>query len=113
MTEEMQPETARILVNISTMKEAGRIEETIKSGYIDPILESIVSWIGVEEDLADSYEKFSKSLSSADERRLANELHVLSSSDRDLLSRKLEEFEALEKEYRKRIQLVKRLTKTT
>ena len=107
----MQPETSRIIVNFTTMKEAQAVEETIKTGYINPMIESIVAWVGVEEDLAESYEDMSKSLPSPDERRLANQLHVLSISDRDLLLKKLEEFEGLEREYAKRIQLLKKLTK--
>jgi len=93
------------------MDEALRVEETIKTGYVDAIVENIVRWIGAEEDLADSYDQFSKSLSSPEEREAANQLHVLSTSNADILRKKLEEFEGFNSEYRKRIQQVKRLTK--
>lgn len=107
----MELENARIIVDIKTMEQAGRVEETIRTGYVEAIIGNIVNWIGVMEDLADSYEKFSKSLPTSEERELANKLHMLSSSDADILRKKLVEFEGLENEYKKRIQLVKKLTK--
>jgi hypothetical protein len=103
----------RIIADIRTMEEAGRVEETIKSGYVDTIIENLVSWIAVEEDLSESYEKFSKSLPTAEERKMANELHVLSSSDADVLRKRLEEFEGFDNEYKKRIRLIKKLKKIT
>jgi len=102
--------SSRILSNISTLDEALRVEETMKSGYVDVIVENIVHWIGAEEDLADSYEEFSKSLPSTEEREAASQLHVLSTSNADILRKKLEEFEGFNSEYRKRILHVKRLT---
>jgi len=107
-----EPERSRMIVDIGTLEEARKVEETIKTGYIEATIESIVSWIGVEEDLAESYAKFSKSLATTEERELANTLQELSNSDADILRRKLVEFEALNSEYRKRIGLVKKLTKS-
>ncbi len=101
----------RILADIKTMEEAERVEETIKTGYIEAVIENLVNWIGVEEDLSESYEKFSRSLSTREERETANKLHVLSSSDADILRKRLEEFEGFDSEYKKRIRLVKKLTK--
>ena len=108
---ETEPGKPRILADIRTMEEAQRVEESIKTGYVEPIIENIVNWIGAEEDLADSYEKFSKALPSSEEQKTANALYVLSNSDADVLRRRLEEFEGFDSEYRKRIKLVKHLTK--
>lgn len=99
----------RVISELRSLGEAKKLEETIKTGYVDPIIESIVDWIAVEEDLAESYEKLSKSLASGEERETANAMHVLSRSDVDLLRRKLAEFEGLDSEYRKRIRLVRKL----
>jgi hypothetical protein len=107
----MEPERARIIVDIETMEQAERVEESIRTGYVESIMENLVNWIAVEEDLSESYEKFSKSLPSSEERETANKIYVLSSSDADVLRKKLEEFEGLESEHKKRIQLVKRLAK--
>lgn len=105
-----EPEGARIIADIETMEQAERVEETIKTGYVEPIIENLVSWIAAEEDLSASYEKFSQSLPSSKEREMANRLHMLSSSDADVLRKRLEEFEGLDSEHKKRIQLVKKLT---
>jgi len=105
-------ERARILVDINTMEQAERVEESIRTGYVEAIIENLVNWIAVEEDLAESYEKFSNSLTSAKERETANKLLVLSSSDADILRMKLGEFEGFENEHKKRIQLVKKLSKS-
>lgn len=107
----MEQERSRILVELTSMEQAQRVEESIKTGYVEAIIENLVNWMGVEEDLAESYDKFSKSLPSSEERKTANQLHVLSTSDADALQKKLEEFEGFDSEYRKRIQLVKKLTK--
>jgi len=108
----MEPERARIIADIETMDQAERVEESIKSGYVEAIIENLANWIAVEEDLLTSYEKFSNSSSSSEEREIANRLYVLSSSDADILRKMLGEFEGLESEHRKRIQLVKKLKKS-
>jgi hypothetical protein len=107
----LEPENSRIIFDITTMEQAERVEESVKTGYVDAIIENIVNWIGVEEDLSDSYEKFSKSLPSSEERDAANQLHILSSSDADLLRKRLQEFEGLENEHKKRILHVKGVAK--
>lgn len=104
-------ERTRIIADIKTMEQAERVEESIKSGYVETIIENLVNWIAVEEDLSESYEKFANSLPTSEERETANKISVLSSSDTDVLKKRLEEFEGLESEHRKRIQLVKKLVK--
>ena len=32
------------------------MEETVKTGYLEATIDTLVNWIGVEDDLADSYE---------------------------------------------------------
>ena len=94
------------------MEQAERVEESVKSGYVETIIENIVNWIAVEEDLSASYEKLSQSLPSSEERKTANELYMLSISDADILHKRLEEFEGFDGERRKRIRLVKKLAKS-
>jgi hypothetical protein len=104
-------ENARIIVDIKSMGEAKRVEESIKMGYVDAIIENIVYWIGVEEDLAESYEKIAASASSPKERDTANKLHILSCSDADVLRKKLAEFEGFSNASKKRIKLMNGLAK--
>ena len=112
-SDELEKGRARIIADLETMEQAERVEESVKSGYVEAIIENIVNWIAVEEDLSASYEKLSKSLPSSEERKTANELYMLSISDVDVLRKRLEEFEGFEGERRKRIRLVKKLAKIT
>lgn len=45
----------RILVDIETVEQARKIEETVKSGYLEATIEHLIQWIAVEEDLISSY----------------------------------------------------------
>jgi hypothetical protein len=46
----------RLIVEVSTAKEAKNVEETVKTGYLDATIDTLTNWMGVEDDLADSYE---------------------------------------------------------
>ena len=46
----------RIIAEVETVEEAKKVEETIKTGYAETAIETIVNWIGVEEDLTNSYD---------------------------------------------------------
>ncbi len=50
----------RVIVDFDTFEQALKLEETVKSGYCDPIIENLLAWIAVEEDLSSSYEKLAK-----------------------------------------------------
>ena len=67
----------RIIADVENLEDARKVEETIKTGYIEASIETIVNWMGVEEDLASSYEKMGSGQSSpsksATMRRLADE----------------------------------------
>jgi hypothetical protein len=49
----------RILVDIETVGQARKIEETVKSGYLEATIEHLLQWIAVEEDLISSYDQLS------------------------------------------------------
>ena len=51
----------RMISEVHTAGEAKKVEETIKTGYAETSIENIVNWIGVEEDLASSYEQLAVS----------------------------------------------------
>jgi hypothetical protein len=46
----------RIIAEVETVADAKKVEETVKTGYVEASIETLVNWIGVEEDLASSYE---------------------------------------------------------
>jgi len=53
----------RVIVEIENLEQALKLEETVRTGYCDPIAENLVAWIAVEEDLVSSYDKLSKKYS--------------------------------------------------
>ena len=46
----------RLITEVNTAEEAKKVEETVKTGYLETTIDTLVNWIGVEDDLADSYE---------------------------------------------------------
>jgi hypothetical protein len=46
----------RLIVEVNTAEEAKKVEETVKTGYLEATIDTLINWIGVEDDLADSYE---------------------------------------------------------
>jgi len=46
----------RLIAEVNTPEEAKKVEETVKTGYLEATIDTLVNWIGVEGDLADSYE---------------------------------------------------------
>lgn len=53
-------ERDRIIADIESLEQALKVEETIRTGYCHPIIESLLAWIAVEEDLVSSYGKMAK-----------------------------------------------------
>jgi len=46
----------RLIADVNTAEEAKKVEETVKTGYLEATIDTLINWIGVEGDLADSYE---------------------------------------------------------
>lgn len=96
----------RMIVEIETMEQARRVEETVKSGYSEVIIESLVQWLAVEEDLVSSYERLSRDLPDAAGREAAARLCDKSRKEIVALTGFLAEFEEIDKDRQKRIQTV-------
>ncbi|MEM4206656.1 MAG: hypothetical protein QXQ43_05195, partial [Nitrososphaerota archaeon] len=47
-----------MIKEINSVDQAIKIEDSVVKGYYDSIIEAINEWIMVEEDIADSYQKF-------------------------------------------------------
>ena len=97
---------ARLISDIQTFDQAKRVEETVKSGYVETTVENFTQWMAVEEDLAASYERLSKSLAGKEERELAERLHKQSTENITALAELLERVETLESQQSKRIDSV-------
>ena len=52
--------TERIISDVTSAADARKVEETVKTGYAEPLIETLLNWIGVEQDLANSYEGLSR-----------------------------------------------------
>lgn len=96
----------RVIVEIERADEAKKVEETVKTGYIETAIENLVQWIGVEDDLADSYVRLATSTSDSSSqkayRRLADESESVSIQLSDLLK----SFDALNAARVRRIELL-------
>ena len=46
----------RLIAEVNTPEEATKVEETIKTGYLEATIDTMINWIGVEDDLANSYD---------------------------------------------------------
>jgi hypothetical protein len=46
----------RLIAELRNAEEAKRVEESVKTGYLETLIDNLTNWIGVEDDLADSYE---------------------------------------------------------
>ena len=50
-----------MIKDFDTVEDARKVEETVKTGYAETSIESLVQWAAVEDDLAESYEKLAAS----------------------------------------------------
>lgn len=46
----------RLISEVKSAEDAKKVEETVKTGYLEATIDTLINWIGVEDDLADSYE---------------------------------------------------------
>jgi hypothetical protein len=44
-----------VIKEFSSVEDAKKVEETVKTGYVETSIESLVHWAAVEDDLAESY----------------------------------------------------------
>jgi hypothetical protein len=44
-----------VIKEFSSIEDAKKVEETVKTGYVETSIESLETWAAVEEDLAESY----------------------------------------------------------
>jgi hypothetical protein len=99
----------RVIVDIETLEQALKVEQTIRTGYTNPMAENIVQWIAVEEDLANSYHKIA---ARSDSRQLMEALRELEEESRHnitLLQPVLESLERFAEERIRREKLIEHL----
>ncbi len=91
----------RVIKEINTIDQAIKIEDSVVRGYYNSVREAISEWILVEEDIAESYQKFNDPQIS----KFAED----SKSTINVLNRILNEIDALMEARNKRIDALREL----
>ncbi len=96
----------RLISEVNTVEDARKVEETVKTGYLETTLDSLLQWIGVEEDLASSYEALASKSASEASRKVFRQLLDESRKNIELLSGLQKSFEGLDRARVQRIKLL-------
>jgi rubrerythrin len=96
----------RVIVEFEGAKEAKKVEESVKTGYVETAIESLIQWMAVEDDLADSYEELAKSAKDPASQKVFRQLHEESKSVSSKLTGIVRSMEALDAEQVHRIELL-------
>ncbi|HYB03027.1 MAG TPA: hypothetical protein VED17_01105 [Nitrososphaerales archaeon] len=100
----------RIIVEIETLDQAEKVEETIKTGYCELIAENLLAWIAAEEDINDSYNKLSlKFADRAELRGVMEKLAEESKNNVNCLQRILDSIEELRAQRDQRLNVIQEL----
>jgi len=100
----------RLLKEISSIGDAKKVEETVKTGYSETAIENLTQWLAAEEDLVDSYGHLVDSSDDAKEKNAFEKLQAESRSNMARLAELLESLEALDKARTERIDVLKGLS---
>lgn len=90
-----------MIKEINSVDQAIKIEESVVKGYYESIREAIKEWIMVEEDIAESYQKFNNSI--------MNNLAEDSRNTIKILNKILNEINDVVDSRKKRVQILKEL----
>lgn len=93
-------------MEFETPEDARKIEETVKTGYAESSIETLLQWIAVEEDLADNYGRLSEASSDGSRKGAYTQLRDESKSNIGELARLLKDIEALDRARVRRIELL-------
>ncbi len=99
----------RIIAEVESVEEAKKVEETVKTGYAEPSIETLVSWMGVEEDLANSYDRLAANQGTAPAKGVFQKLSQESRGNIGRLSELRKSFEELDRARIERIRLLESL----
>ena len=96
----------RIIAEVHTPQDAKKVEETVKTGYAETLIETLVDWMGVEEDLAISYETLASRPENSARKGAFEQLAKESRANIDRLTELREAFEDLDRKRVQRISLL-------
>ena len=87
----------RIISEVQNVEDAKKLEETVKTGYAEVSIETLTNWIGVEEDLANSYDQLAAGEKNAARKSVYRQLAQDSRSNVENLSDLRRSLEGLDK----------------
>ena len=87
----------RVIVDFSGAEDAKKVEERVKTGYAEASIETLLNWVAVEEDLADSYRRMAESADTQGKRTVFEQLKEESLSNISELHRLLKTLEGLDR----------------
>lgn len=102
-------ERERIIVDIENLEQALRVEETIKTGYCHPIIENLLAWIAVEEDLTTSYGNLARGGCPKDQEKSINNLSIESKENAEQLRKIVKSIEGFAEASERRQRLIQNL----
>ena len=99
----------RIIAEVETVSDARKVEETVKTGYAEALIETLVNWIGVEEDLESSYARLAGKQGNAQAKAVFEQLANESGANVDTLTELKGSLEKLDKARVARIEQLSRM----
>jgi hypothetical protein len=99
----------RVIVDFDSTADARKVEETVKTGYVEVSIESLEQWMAVEDDLAESYGKMAEASKDPARKKGFHELEAESKKNVTELSGILKSMEELDRARVRRIELLKGL----
>ena len=100
----------RLLKEFSSIEDAKKVEETVKTGYSETAIENLVHWAAVEEDLAESYGLMAEASKNQASRDAFIRLQEESKRNMVEISGLVDYLEGLDKARARRIALLKGLS---
>jgi rubrerythrin len=95
-----------MIKEFETAEDAKKLEETVKTGYVETTIETLANWIAVEEDLTDSYRSLAARPENAAWRWVFLQLAQDSRENMNTLFELRRSFEGLDTERTYRISLL-------
>ena len=86
----------RVLTEFENKEDAKKVEETVKTGYIDTTIENLVQWSAVEDDLAGTYGRLAEGSKDQEAKATFKQLQVESERNKAELSNLLRSLEELD-----------------
>jgi len=100
---------ARVIKDFDSTDDAKKVEETVKTGYAETSIESLVHWAAVEEDLAETYGRLAEESKEPKRHDAFLQLREESKRNTTELLGLVDYLEGLDKARAKRIELLKGL----